>query len=309
MDDGPGKEHQMSDPLSSATRKRPVLAGFDGSATARGAVRWAAMEAASRGSDLLLARAYERPIDITDLSWTPVGLRDRWPRTAHCDNAVRELAAECVTAYPGLAVSTTIRAGHPADVLAELAGETDAELLVLGAAEHGPIARFVLGSVAADMMHNVARPLVAVRHEPAADQDAPVVLGLAGTSADDPAVAFAFAFAARHGAPLHAVHASNQRDGDVHAERLLAPWRERFPDVRLHTDILADKPAHALLDRSATARLLVVGCHHHGVLHRTLLGSVSHRSLHHADCPVAVVPSPHHRAPRHATTASAAQAP
>src|SRR5689334_17842916 len=133
----------MSDPLSSATRKRPVLTGFDGSATARGAVRWAAMEAASRGSELLLVRAYERPIDVTDLSWTPVGLTDRWPRTAHCDNAVRALAAECVAAHPGLAVATTVRAGHPADVLADLAGETDAELLVLGAAEHGPVARFV----------------------------------------------------------------------------------------------------------------------------------------------------------------------
>ncbi|WP_459712675.1 universal stress protein [Actinophytocola sp. KF-1] len=296
----------MSDPMTSATRKRPVLAGFDGSATARTAVMWAAAEAARRGAELLVARAYERPIDITDLSWTPVGLRDRWPRSTHCDNAVRELAADCAAAHPDLAVSTTIRAGHPSDVLGELAEETDAALVVLGAAEHGPVARFVLGSVAADMVHRVARPLVAVRHAPTTAADAPVVLGLAGTAADEPAVGFAFDVAARLRAPLHAIHSSHQRDSVVHAERLLAPWRERYAGVPVRTDVLADKPAQALVDRSAGARLLVVGCHHHGALHRALLGSVSHTSLHHAGCPVAVVPSARHRAPRHATTAAVA---
>lgn len=306
MEGGPGKELHMSDPMTSATRKRPVLAGFDGSTTARTAVMWAAAEAARRGGELLLARAYERPIDITDLSWTPVGLRERWPRSTHCDNAVRELAADCVAAHPDLAVSTTIRAGHPGDVLGELAEETDAALVVLGAAEHGPVARFVLGSVAAEMVHSVARPLVAVRHAPTIAGDAPVVLGLAGTTADDPAVGFAFDFAARQNAPLHAIHAGHLRDGVEHTERLLAPWRERYAGVRVRTDVLADRPAHALVDRSAGARLLVVGCHHHGALHRVLLGSVSHATLHHAECPVAVIPSPHHHAPRHATTAAAA---
>lgn len=303
---GPGKELHMSDPMTSATRKRPVLAGFDGSTTARTAVMWAAAEAARRGSELLLARAYERPVVDPDLAWTPVGLPDRWRRSTHCDNAVRVLAADCVAAHPDLAVSTTIRAGHPSDVLGELAEETDAALVVLGAAEHGPVARFVLGSVAADMVHHVARPLVAVRHEPTTAEDAPVVLGLAGTAADDPAIGFAFEFAAGRNAPLYAIHASGQPDSVVHAERLLAPWRERYAGVRVRTDVLADKPAHALVERSAGARLLVVGCHHHGALHRALLGSVSHTSLHHAECPVAVIPSPRHHTSRHATTAAAA---
>ncbi len=296
----------MSDPMTSATGKHPVLAGFDGSTTARTAVMWAAAEAARRGSELLLARAYERPIEVTDLSWTPVGLRDHQPRAAHCENAVRELAADCVAAHPDLAVSTTIRPGHPEEVLGELAEETDAALVVLGAAEHGPVARFVLGSVAADMVHRVARPLVAVRHEPTAAEDAPVVLGLAGTAEDDPAIGFAFDFADRQQAPLHAIHASHQRDGVVHAERLLTPWRERYPRVRVQTDVLADKAAHALVDRSAGARLLVVGCHHHGALHRVLLGSVSHTTLYHAECPVAVIPTPRDHTAHHATTAAAA---
>lgn len=275
----------MSDP----TRKRPILTGFDGSATARDAVTWAAAEAARRGARLLVARAYERPINVTDLSWTPVGLLERLPTYTHRDTAMRRLARDCLAHHPDLAVETTIRAGHPGEVLARLATETDAELVVLGAAEHGAVARLVLGSVAAEMVHHVARPVVAVRRTTAADPGAPVMLGLAGVREDTPAVAFAFDFAARHNAPLHALHASDEHDGS--AEQQLTPWRSRYPHVRVHTEILADKPAPALVSHSAKARLLVVGCHHHGALHRLLQGSVSHKSLYHAACPVAVVPT------------------
>jgi nucleotide-binding universal stress UspA family protein len=82
----------------------------------------------------------ERPINVTDLSWTPVGLLERLPAYTHRNTAVRRLARDCLTTHPDLAVETTIRAGHPSDVLATLADETDAELVVLGAAEHGPVA-------------------------------------------------------------------------------------------------------------------------------------------------------------------------
>jgi nucleotide-binding universal stress UspA family protein len=280
--------------MSEPTRKRPVLTGFDGSTTARDAVIWAAAEAARRGTRLLVARAYERPINVTDLSWTPVGLLERLPNYTHRDTTLRRLARDCLTAHPDLAVETTIRAGHPSEVLAALAEETDAELVVLGAAEHGPVARLVLGSVAADMVHLVARPVVAVRNAETADPAAPVLLGLAGAQEDGPAVEFAFTFASSHGAPLHAVHAT--RDRGLHAENLLAPWRNRYPAVRVKTDVLADKPAHALVEQSKSARLLVVGCHHHNALHRMLQGSVSHTSLYHAACPVAVVPATRQRA-------------
>jgi nucleotide-binding universal stress UspA family protein len=293
----------MSDP----TRKRPILAGFDGSATARGAVMWAAAEATRRGAQLLVTRAYERPINVTDLSWTPVGLLERLPTYTHRDTAVRRLAKDCLTAHPDLAVATTIRAGHPGEVLATLADETDAELVVLGAAEHGPVARLVLGSVAADMVHHVARPVIAVRHAEAADPKAPVLLGLAGVAEDAPAVEFAFDYASRHGVPLHAIHASTQHTDARRAEQLLAPWRGRYANVRVHTEVLADKPAHALVEQSATARLLVVGCHHHGALHRMLQGSVSHTSLYHAACPVAVVPAARRHTPRATEETAAAR--
>ena len=51
-------------------------------------------------------------------------------------------------------------------------------------------------------------------------------------------------------------------------------------------------PAHALLEVGQGAGVLVVGSRGEGALSRFVLGSVSAAVLHHARCPVAVVPAP-----------------
>jgi len=51
-------------------------------------------------------------------------------------------------------------------------------------------------------------------------------------------------------------------------------------------------PAHALLEAGEGAALVVVGSRGEGALSRLVLGSVSAAVLHHARCPVAVVPAP-----------------
>ena len=55
-------------------------------------------------------------------------------------------------------------------------------------------------------------------------------------------------------------------------------------------------PAGILIEASAQADLLVVGSRGHGGFVGALLGSVSHRCVAHALCPVVVVPPPQSRA-------------
>lgn len=295
----------MAESTTSTTRTQDaVLAGFDGGSAAREAVFWAAAEAARRGRQLLLARAYERPIRVSELAWTPVGLDpDPDPtRAAHCDYSLRDLAHELQAVHPDLAVSTTARAGHPGKVLTGLVETTGAELVVVGSQKHGPLARLVFGSTAAELVHGLDRPVVVV-HGPAST--GPVLLGLAGTDTDGQAMEFAFAHADRHDSPLHAVHGAHHGRSPDELAELLTPWRQRYPEVAVHTEVLADKPAQALVERSSDAGLLVVGSHHHNTLHRVLTGSISHTTLYHAACPVAVVPAGRHVATRQQAHAAA----
>jgi nucleotide-binding universal stress UspA family protein len=70
--------------------------------------------------------------------------------------------------------------------------------------------------------------------------------------------------------------------------RLVAPWRERYPRVPVVEESPRDHPVQALVEASADADLAVVAARGHTGLR---LGSVSHGLIHHARCPVAVVPA------------------
>lgn len=65
------------------------------------------------------------------------------------------------------------------------------------------------------------------------------------------------------------------------------------PPVPVHTRVLEGHPAQVLIQESAGAQLLVVGCRGHGGFVGTLLGSVSQHCVQHAACPIVVVRGPH----------------
>lgn len=64
---------------------------------------------------------------------------------------------------------------------------------------------------------------------------------------------------------------------------------EQPTDLEIAESIVPGHPAQVLIDASARAALLVVGCRGHGTLTGALVGSVSQQCVRHARCPVVVV--------------------
>jgi nucleotide-binding universal stress UspA family protein len=281
-----------------------IVVGVDGSPASQVAVDWAAHEAALRGDSLRLLHiaqpptmtAVAEPLVIVGLSeWM-----DRRGRDALAD-AVR-IAGE---AAPQLDVSSEMVTGSAVSGL--LDHSKDARMLVVGCRGLGAVGRTLLGSVSSALAHHARCPVTVIRDEESpttTPAQAPVVVGVDGSEVSERALALAFEEAALRGVGLIAVHAWSdagvldfpafdhaefqQAARRVLAERL-AGWRERYPDVRVERVVAWDSPAHALLEQSRRAQLLVVGSHGRGGFAGMLLGSVSAEVVHGAAVPVTVV--------------------
>jgi len=81
-----------------------------------------------------------------------------------------------------------------------------------------------------------------------------------------------------------------------HLQELLDPWQRKHPEVavavRVHRAVNPGTAGNCLVEASKKADLLVLGMRAEaGHRHANRLGPVAHTVLHHAHCPVAVVPS------------------
>ena len=76
-------------------------------------------------------------------------------------------------------------------------------------------------------------------------------------------------------------------------------------DVEIAQQLLEGQPGPALVQAAANADLLVVGSHGYNRLYEALLGSVSSYCVHHAPCPVVVIPDVHRKHEKEPVTADA----
>ncbi|SES43062.1 Nucleotide-binding universal stress protein, UspA family [Streptomyces sp. yr375] len=285
----------------------PITAGVDGTDESLAALAWAAREAVRRDLALRVVHAWrfqpDAAADVADRD-----AQERWVR-----DSVRQAVAAVAERHPGLTVTTDVREGEPVETL--LAAVADAELLVLGSRGHGPVVGFLLGSVGQQVIAEAARPVVLVRagDRPSAEAAGhEIVVGQHGEPEDSaPALRFAFETAAARGASVRAVRAwtlppvfayspgslklLDDAGGLEPYERkalaaALAPWRERFPDVPVVEHVEIGSAGQVLLSVAGRAQLMIVGRRAHRTAVGARIGSVAHGVLHHADCPVAVVP-------------------
>ncbi|MFI5688037.1 universal stress protein [Streptomyces sp. NPDC051636] len=295
---------------------RNIAAGIDGSPESLAAAHWAAQEALRRGVALSLVHAWHPhvrpapyvPLDSTEHGWA--------------EHLLQEAVDSVRAAHPTLVVAGRLMCDSPVSALLAAAGE--AELLVLGSLGLGRTAGFVTGSVSQRVVGRAPCPVVLVRagrsaadeHLPAVDGVAPdeipetpyraVVVGLDVTHPCDELITFAFEAARRRHTELRVVHAFKAPSAGTAStpvpgpQRLAAaehalvttlrPWCEKYPEVPVTETVVAGRAGAELVRASVGAGLVVVGRRTGGGRLGAHTGPVTHAVLHHAGCPVAVVP-------------------
>ena len=261
-----------------------LTVGLDGSAAAERALAWAIAEARRRSLHLQIVSVWRTPLVTAGPSSAlavPLMVQSARLYAQHVVDAAAKRAADA-----GIAATTEVLEGHPTTELLRLAQGSDQ--LVVGDRGTSAIGRFLLGSVSTAATHYAPVPVTVVRGR----QDGAhrrVVVGVDGSLASAAALRRASVEALSAGAELLVVSAVNR--GDSAASELIAVESDsclRDCTVRFH--VVHAHPVPALLDAASRADLLVVGTRGYGVIDRMLLGSVSSACLHHADCPVQVVP-------------------
>jgi nucleotide-binding universal stress UspA family protein len=298
-----------------ATDRARVVVGIDGSEQALAAVRTAATAASHRNQPLHIVHAFIWPylhVNVGPVAGLPeTGLRH------HAEDLLQEAATEAEKVARGVPVTTALIDGAATPVLLEESHR--ATLLVLGDRGLGGVSGLIVGSVAVHAAAHARCPVLVVRG--AATAGGPVVVGIDGSETSELAVGMAFEESAYRGADLVAVLAWNDsplvgvRDGHAPGylaalieqgarrtlDDALAGWRERYPDVVVRPELVRGHPRHALVERSKTAQLVVLGARGRDTFKGLLLGSVSQTLLHQSACPVAVVRAtlpPHHPSER-----------
>ena len=276
---------------------KPIVVGTDGSPPAERAVEWAATEAERRGRRLHIVYAVRSPEpgSVTGIR------RGRSPDDAR-EHVLARAAEIAAKTSPNVAVTTEPVSDAPTSALRERAGR--ASEIVVGHRGRSGIAELLHGSTGLSLAGRTPCPLVIVRGE-LAEERHEVLAGVDPYDGESERVlAYAFETASQRAAWVRAVYtwevpptlfngaypatvrqaltAAQSRLGDA-----VAPWRTRYPKVRVIEETPPGRPMDALVERSSRADLLVVGSSRHGAGLR--IGSVGDAVIHHAACPVVVL--------------------
>jgi nucleotide-binding universal stress UspA family protein len=281
--------------------RAPILVGVDGSGATDAALRWAIAEARARHVPLQLVNGFaaEGPAHSVKLA----GDRSDELRV-RATRAVGQAVAHVLAIDPAVVVTGEARDLEPVDLLVDESAH--ASLVVLGSRHLTAVGATVLGSIGVRVAAAAAAPVVVVRGEAGAVADgAAVVAGIDGASGSQAVLRFAFDYAKRHRAVLRPVlcwHPDVLRialrepqpvapgEAETVLADALAGWSEKYPEVTVQPTALREYPTAGLVLESTEQHLLVVGRRRRNTTVSALLGSVSQGVLHHASCPVAVVP-------------------
>lgn len=288
--------------MASTDRPFGIIVGVDGSPESDAAVCWAACDAVLRELPLTLVHV-ESPAAET---WSQAPMLEESPAEQQAEGRgllehAARLARDAVAGTAGIHITGDLLSSPtPVPTLVEQSKET--ALIVVGSRGRGALSRSILGSVSAGLISHADCPVALVRQHDSKATQGSVLVGIDG-STSDLATAIAFEEASLRQTNVLALHAWN--DIDMNAipgydwsstitkegrvlDHALSGWHERYPDVSVENRLVSDRAAHALVDASESAQLVVVGTHGSGALAGVLLGSVSNAVVQAVQRPVIV---------------------
>ncbi|NLU70613.1 universal stress protein [Streptomyces sp. HNM0574] len=297
----------MSDQSGGTGRTNRVVVGIDGSKQAQTALDRAVLEARARKAELevLCGAGWPKrsavPVTETDTEW----LRRAAAEVVDAAVArVRERAPE-LDVFPRVESKS-----GAADALVE--ASRTAALTVVGTRGHGGFAGLLVGSVSLRAAAHCQGPLMVVGGERSVEEATARGTVLVGvrSPAETETVRFGFDEAQRTGSTLRVLHAwsrppmppnipvppsedAGARQAATELVRAaVAPLREQYPDVRVKGREQSGPPAATLIEATRAADLVVLTTPRRRQRRLGLqLGPVVHAVLHHAHCPVVLVPA------------------
>ncbi|MFG3496537.1 universal stress protein [Streptomyces sp. NPDC047928] len=292
----------MNNDTSAGPALGKVVVGVDGSDHARTAVLWAAAEADRRGRPLIVVHAAD-----TDgrALYASVATIERARETGH--DLLVTTAALVEERFPDLRVTKVFSRREPVGSLLEAAG--DDGTIVVGNRGLGGFGALMLGSVGLGVSARAKVPVVVVRGEHDRPRLGTVIAAVRGEKDLDWA-----RYAAREAQVREASlrlltvwsaltqvggRAAMLDDIDevahelVHSTVELADrLRDEFPGLDVTTEVVGGHSvAGRLVEASRDAELYVVGGRRRPIGIGPALGRVTHALLHHAHCPLLVVPA------------------
>lgn len=289
-----------------STVDRPIVVGADGSEPSLRAVDWAADEAALRGAPLRLVYAslwerYEGTLLAQELG--------KPAEEVMAQDVVGTARHRAERRQPGLKVTTDVLPEEPEYGLVN--ESRTALAVVLGCRGRSVMAEALLGSVSLTVAGHAHCPVIVLRgshdNQARSGTHGRIVFGVGEKPAGSAAVRFATEEAALRAVPLEAVrawrrpahtttgsplivgdpaHIDEQQAVDALEEAL----RDAPAGLEVHRRTADGHPRDVLIAASYDADLLVVGARRRHGHYGRQLGRVAHGVLHHAACPVAVVP-------------------
>jgi nucleotide-binding universal stress UspA family protein len=294
-----------------------IIAGVDLSVPSDQALDRAAALAQLHGANLVIVHAQSDDAPITHVGNEMLEQLGRVSEALRVEEAKGLAERQDRLRERGIASEVVGRAGPAGEVVAQVARERDAELIVIGTHGHTGISRFLLGSVATAILRHAPCDVLVCRGP---SGPSPFLRPLVATDFS-PAAARALRNAAdltAPGTPIELIHAWQLPAGSWGAT-LLGSARFPWSTVRdavltsskaqadqlvathaalgypLHVELVQGPPASVITHAAERGGhdLIAIGTHGHRGFRRLLLGSVAESTIRHAPCSVLVAHGEH----------------